>query len=144
MLLLFVLSTFVAKAQSGSINGKVLDETNQPLPGAVITIEGTTLATQTDLNGNFKIFKVNVGNVTVSARFIGYDVQKKSVTVTDQPVEINFTMAPDSKALEEVVVIGYGTVKKLGFKSPQTVVHQEVEVPFVFVVVHRLMHLMIH
>ena len=122
MLLLFVLSTFVAKAQSGSINGKVLDETNQPLPGAVITIEGTTLATQTDLNGNFKIFKVNVGNVTVSARFIGYDVQKKSVTVTDQPVEINFTMAPDSKALEEVVVIGYGTVKKKDLTGAVTVV----------------------
>jgi TonB-linked SusC/RagA family outer membrane protein len=124
LLLLFVLSNLVVKAQTGSITGKVLDESNLPLPGAVISIEGTTLATQTDLNGNFRISKIQNGNVTVTSRFIGYTLQKKTISIsgTDASQILNFNLVPDSKNLEEVVVIGYGAVKKKDLTGAVTVV----------------------
>lgn len=122
LLLLFVLTTLVVKAQDGTVSGKVLDENNLPLPGAIIAIEGTTLGTQTDLNGNYKIVKINFGNVTVISRFIGYTLQKKSVAITETPQTVNFNLVPDSKALEEVVVIGYGAVKKKDLTGAVTVV----------------------
>jgi len=122
LLLLFVLTSITVKAQSGSISGKVLDENNLPLPGAVIAIEGTTLNTQTDLNGNYKIFKLAIGNVTVTSRFIGYSLQKKTVAITETPQQVNFTLVPDSKSLDEVVVIGYGAVKKKDLTGAVTVV----------------------
>jgi TonB-linked SusC/RagA family outer membrane protein len=124
LLLLFVLSNLVVKAQTGSITGKVLDESNLPLPGAVISIEGTTLSTQTDLNGNYKIFKIQNGNVTVTSRFIGYTVQKKTISIsgTETSQTLNFNLVPDSKNLEEVVVIGYGAVKKKDLTGAVTVV----------------------
>lgn len=122
LLLLFVHTTLALKAQNGIVSGKVLDENNLPLPGAVIAIEGTTLGTQTDLNGNYKFLKVNFGNVTVSSRFIGYTIQKKSIIITQTPQNVDFKLVPDSKALDEVVVIGYGAVKKKDLTGAVTVV----------------------
>ena len=54
----------MAFAQKGSIKGKVLDETNQPLPGVAVSIDGTTLGSATDVNGNYTISGVNPGNYT--------------------------------------------------------------------------------
>ncbi|TAH02386.1 MAG: SusC/RagA family TonB-linked outer membrane protein [Sphingobacteriales bacterium] len=66
--------------------------------------------------------KVNFGNVTVTGRFIGYTLQKKSVAITETPQTVNFNLVPDSKALDEVVVIGYGAVKKKDLTGAVTVV----------------------
>ena len=102
----------MAFAQTGSIKGKVLDETNAPLPGASVTIDGTTLGGSTDANGSFTITGVKTGNVTVTAKFLGYIPLKKTVTVNTSVTAVDFSLQPESKSLNEVVVIGYGTQKK--------------------------------
>jgi iron complex outermembrane receptor protein len=102
----------MAFAQTGSIKGKVLDETNAPLPGAAVTIDGTTIGATADANGNYTITGVKTGNVTVTAKFLGYVALKKAVTVGGSTVEVNFSLKPDNQNLNEVVVVGYGTQKK--------------------------------
>lgn len=102
----------MAFAQTGSIKGKVLDETNAPLPGAAVSVDGTTTGATTDANGNFIIAGLKTGNVTVTAKFLGYLALKKTVTVATGTVEVNFNLKPDNQNLNEVVVVGYGTQKK--------------------------------
>lgn len=112
LLLLFLWISSSVKAQSGSITGIVLDETNSPLPGAIITVDGTQLGTQSNVQGNFSISNIPIGNVTVSVKFIGYVQQRKAVTLSGFSQVLNFKLEPDSKSLDEVVVIGYGSVTK--------------------------------
>ncbi len=99
-----------AFAQTGSISGKVLDEKSQSLPGASVTIDGTTLGSTTDADGNFKINGVKPGTVTITAQFVGYNALKKTVTVSGGlTANVNFQMVSSSQSLNEIVVIGYGT-----------------------------------
>jgi iron complex outermembrane receptor protein len=115
LLLAFLMMSFMAFAQNGSITGKVIDETNQPLPGAAVSIDGTTMGASTDANGVYTIKDVAPGNYTVSAKFIGYVVNKKTVTVSaGQAATATFNLIPASQSLNEVVVIGYGTQSKRG------------------------------
>jgi TonB-dependent starch-binding outer membrane protein SusC len=89
------------------ITGKVLDENGLPLPGATVLVEGTTSGTVTNINGEYTI-TVPDGAVLLFS-YIGYTpsrVESGSQTV------INITLKVDSTSLEEVLVIGYGTVKK--------------------------------
>ncbi len=108
---LLMLSSW-AFAQIGSISGKVLDETKQPLPGASVTISGTTMGSTTDANGVFKISGVKPGSYTVVTRFIGYSTLQSSVVVSDGNAVLNVNLKPDSRNLSEVVVVGYGTQRK--------------------------------
>lgn len=110
LLLAFVMMSFMAFAQSGGITGKVVDDTNQPIPGAAVTIDGTTIGASTDVNGGFTI-RLKPGTYTVTAKFIGYTPLKKTVTVEASVVTVNFALQPANTSLNEVVVIGYGTVK---------------------------------
>lgn len=112
LLCAFLMMSVMAFAQTGSIKGKVLDETNAPLPGAAVTIDGTTIGATADANGNYTITGVKTGNVTVTAKFLGYVALKKAVTVGGSTVEVNFSLKPDNQNLNEVVVVGYGTQKK--------------------------------
>ena len=72
LLCAFLMMSVMAFAQTGSIKGKVLDETNQPLPGAAVTIDGTTIGSVTDNSGNYTISGVKPGNYTLTAKFVGY------------------------------------------------------------------------
>jgi len=108
--ILFLLP-FVVLAQTGSITGKVSDETNQPLPGASVVIKGLGKGTSTDLNGNFKIGGLANGNVTMVVSFIGYASLEKVVAV-DGATVANFQLNPAGQTLGEVVVVGYGTATK--------------------------------
>ncbi|WP_144909260.1 SusC/RagA family TonB-linked outer membrane protein [Mucilaginibacter frigoritolerans] len=112
LLCAFMMISVIVFAQSGSIKGKVVDENNQPLPGAAVSIDGTTIGSPTDLNGNFTITGIKSGNYTLTAKFLGYVDLKKTVTVTTSAITINFGLQPQSTGLNEVVVIGYGTEKK--------------------------------
>ncbi|MDA9555419.1 TonB-dependent receptor [Pelobium sp.] len=116
-LLIFALVSISTYAQTGSISGKVVDETNQPLPGAAVFVEGTKLSTQTDLNGNFRLTGVNYGNVSVTARFIGYNNLSKSIKVSAQNTTVDFKLSPSSSTLNEVVVVGFGTTQKRDLKG---------------------------
>ncbi len=89
------------------ITGVVNDENNNPLPGVNVVIEGTTFGTITNVDGKFSL-QAQKGDVLIFS-FIGYNTEKLPLNG-----ETNLTMnlLPDLKNLEEVVVIGYGTVKK--------------------------------
>ncbi|WP_343850444.1 TonB-dependent receptor [Algoriphagus jejuensis] len=97
----------VSAAVDKSISGKVLDENNQPLPGATVLVEGTTLGTVTDIEGNYTLTVPD--NATLLFSYIGYTA--KRVLVGQQSV-VNVSLDVDSTSLEEILVIGYGTVKK--------------------------------
>lgn len=89
------------------VDGRVTDESGQGLPGATVLEKGTSNGTITDVDGNFSL-QVNDGAVLFIS-FVGYESQE--LTVNDQ-TNIHVMMKPDFKSLEEVVVIGYGSVKK--------------------------------
>lgn len=109
-------------AQTGSISGKVFDEKQQTLPGATVAVAGTTIAGSTDINGVFKISGVKNGTYTVTASFIGYTSVSQSVTINNGNVVANFSMQPAASALNEVVVIGYGTSRKKDLTGSVTTV----------------------
>lgn len=109
---IFMLSSLVSMAQSGSIAGKVLDENNQPLPSASIQLKELNKSVGTNVDGNFNMANIPNGRYTLVASFVGYMPQEKSVTVLGQAVTVTFTMQPDAQGLDEVVVVGYGTQRR--------------------------------
>jgi len=111
LLCAFIFMSVMAFAQTGGIKGKVVDESNQPMPGVAVSIDGTTIGSTTDVSGNYTITHVNAGKYTVSAKFIGYATSKQQITVGSSVIDLNFDLKPENTALNEVVVIGYGTQK---------------------------------
>lgn len=111
LLLLFVLSSVAVFAQTGVITGKVVDESNQPLPGVTVAVKGTQRSTATDANGNYRLTGMPTGVATLQFTFVGYLEQSKVVNVTGN-VTVSINLVPSSKDLNEVVVIGYGTERK--------------------------------
>lgn len=107
-LLILLMAVSVAAFSQVKVTGKVLDETNQPMPGVSVIIKGTSLGTTTENDGTFSLESPTPDPV-INLSFIGYASQEISVTAG---VAVNVTLVPDAKALEEVVVIGYGTQKK--------------------------------
>lgn len=98
--------------QAAVITGKVVGDNGEPLPGVSIKVKGTTRGTVTDLDGNFSI-QADQGDVLVLS-FIGF--QTKEVAVGQQTT-LNVTLQEDVKALEEVVVVGYGSQSKRNLTS---------------------------
>jgi TonB-linked SusC/RagA family outer membrane protein len=112
LLCAFLMISSMSFAQSAVISGNVVDEINQPLPGASVTIKGTQNGIATDVNGHFRITGVTNGLVTLQVNFIGYLLNEKTITVNSSEATVNFTMVPSTKGLNEVVVIGYGSARK--------------------------------
>ncbi|MBU2946198.1 SusC/RagA family TonB-linked outer membrane protein [Zobellia uliginosa] len=90
-----------------TITGTIIDENNQPIPGANIVVKGTTNGTQSDFDGNFSI--TASPNDVLSISYLGYAAE--TITVGSQSA-ITISLREDASLLEEVVVIGYGTAKK--------------------------------
>ena len=91
-----------------TITGNVTDSYSSPLPGVTIVIKGTTTGTVSDVDGNYTISVPESAQILVFS-FIGMKTQEISV---DNQTTINVQMEPDVIGLEEVVAIGYGTMKK--------------------------------
>ncbi|HLO57764.1 MAG TPA: SusC/RagA family TonB-linked outer membrane protein [Bacteroidales bacterium] len=107
VLLMLPVLTF---AQNGKVSGKVLDAANnEPLPGVNIQIEGTTQGTTTDVNGYYELTVKGPETVLIFS-FIGYNPQKIQV---GQKSVIDVRLSSDVTSLEEIIVIGYGTQKKV-------------------------------
>jgi len=106
-LLVCFLSCLGLFAQKRSVSGTVIDNTGAGVIGAGVQEKGTTNGTVTDLDGHFSL-SVNEG-ATLIFSSIGYATQE--IPVGSQSV-INVTLAEDSEFLDEVVVVGYGTMKK--------------------------------
>lgn len=107
MLLLFSSITFAQNART--VTGKVVDKNGQPLPGTNVVVQGTSTGVQTDINGNYQITVENPAAAVLDFTFIGY--AKQQIAVANQNT-INVTLAEEYIGLNELVVVGYGTVKK--------------------------------
>ncbi|MCC9168769.1 SusC/RagA family TonB-linked outer membrane protein [Pontibacter harenae] len=91
-----------------TVTGSITGDNGESLPGVSIQVKGTTLGTTTDVNGNFTL-TVPDGNATLVVSYLGYMQQEVAV---NNRTNINIALKPDTKALDEVVVIGYGTAQK--------------------------------
>lgn len=90
------------------ITGKVVSASGEALPGVTVLLKGTTNGTATGTDGTYSL-SVPEASGTLVFSFIGYTPQEKPFT---GPGPVNITLTDDAKALEEVVVVGYGTQKK--------------------------------
>ncbi|RPE12506.1 SusC/RagA family TonB-linked outer membrane protein [Chitinophaga lutea] len=88
-------------------NGRVTDKSGSPLPGASVVVKGTTNGAVTDANGNYRL-RVARGT-TLLVSFIGFKSEEAQV-IGDQP--LNFSLEDQVSSTEEIVVIGYGAIKK--------------------------------
>ena len=102
------LKTVIQQPQQKEITGKVTDTSGEPLPGATVMVKGTTIGTITDVDGNYSLSNVP-DDATLVFSFVGMKTQE--VVVGNQTI-INMVMEEETKGLEEVVVVGYGTQKK--------------------------------
>ena len=107
MALLLSVFCFMAYAQK-TVTGTVKDATGEPMIGVSILVDGTTIGGVTDFDGNFTIKDVPEKGV-LKISYIGYKEQKIAVAGKES---FNVTMQEDAAALDEVVVVGYGTMKK--------------------------------
>ena len=95
--------------QAVKISGKVVDVNGEPVIGASIVEKGTTNGTVTNLQGDFSL-SVSSDKAVIEISYIGYQPQELKV-IAGKP--LNVTMKEDAQALEEVVVVGYGSQKKV-------------------------------
>lgn len=109
VLLLFLLSS-ITWAQNKSVSGKVLDENNQPLSGASVTVKGNpNIGTNTNDEGAFTL-SVPANTLTLVVSSVGYS--NKEVALTGNTQSLMVVLAREISNLDEVVVVGYGTQKK--------------------------------
>lgn len=90
------------------VSGIVTDDTGEALPGATVAAAGTTLGTVTDINGAYAITVPD--DATLIFSFIGFQTQRVAV---GNRTQINITLQAELSALDEIVVVGYGTQKKI-------------------------------
>ena len=102
------------------IKGIILDESGSPLPGVTVIVQGTTQGTVSDVDGHFSIDVPEGGTLVFS--FIGFEQQ--TILVGNQ-TELSVTMIESLSALEEVVVVGYGTQKKVNLTGAVSAISSE-------------------
>lgn len=107
ILLLCLVFILPASAQRVPLTGKVVDSKNEALIGVNVVIKGTTTGTVTDMDGNFRL-EAAPGEVLVFS-YLGMNTQEVTVGSSRS---LRIVMADDTRALEEVVVVGYGSVRK--------------------------------
>ncbi|MBG9376293.1 SusC/RagA family TonB-linked outer membrane protein [Panacibacter sp. DH6] len=95
-------------AQNKTVTGKVSDEKGSPVAGASVLAKGTSVGTSTDATGSFTL-NVPASTNTLVISYVGYVSQEVSVS---SATNVAVTLQPESSALNDVVVVGYGTVKK--------------------------------
>ncbi len=115
------LSGWNIDAQQGIVSGTVTDESGEPLPGVTVVVKGTTLGTVTNANGEYSITNIPE-NATLQFSFVG--MRTKEVEVGNQS-GIDVKMEVDAIGIEEVVAIGYGTIKKSDLTGSVTSVKTE-------------------
>lgn len=107
VLMLLLATPLVAVAQTtGTLAGRVTDDLGDPLPGASVVIQGTQLGTATDVDGNYRIIGIPVGQHDVQASFIGYEPQTvQAVQISSgYTTQQDFRLVSDTEQLGEVIV----------------------------------------
>ena len=107
---LLVAGSVAGFAQPGqlTVRGKVTDPTGAPVAGASVIVAGTMNGTSADVNGNYTLTKV-ASDAVLQASFMGYLQEEEAV---NGRTTVNFILMEDSEQLEEIVVVGYGQMKK--------------------------------
>lgn len=118
LLIVVVCSAFTVLPQAalaqGTISGVITDiRSGDPLPGATVTIVGTSQGATSDMNGRYEITNVAPGTYSLRARFVGFvPMDRQNVVVTaGATAQADFGMAESAIDLGEVTVVGYGTVR---------------------------------
>ena len=110
-------------AQQRTVSGTVLDAQQQPIIGAAVMLAGGgNVGSVTDLDGKFAVNVPN-GSVTLDVTCLGYISQQ--VVVSDSQSTVTITLAEDAMLIEETVVVGYGTQKKVNLTGAISVVDEE-------------------
>ena len=91
-----------------NISGVVVDQTNQPLPGASVVVKGTKNGTSTDFDGNFTL-KATANSGTLVVSFIGYKSKEVAFSSSNKNIG-NIQLAEDANSLDEIVVVGKGVI----------------------------------
>jgi len=104
---LLLTSVSMAFAQAQTVNGKVVDESGQPVIGATVAIKGTSTGIVTDVDGNFSLNAAPKDVIVIS--YLGYTTQEITV---GRKTSIDVTLKESDTQLKDVVVVGYGTQKK--------------------------------
>ena len=125
LLLVFILLPIFAFSQTKTISGVVNDENNMPLIGVNITVQNSNIGALTDFDGNYSITIPSGKPKVLIFSYLGYSSQEVDVSSADS---INIMMLPDLEQLEEVVVIGYGSVLKKDLTGSLSSVKVEEEV----------------
>ena len=108
LVFLFLLCLFPMGALAqGLVSGTVNDEAGEPIIGATVKVQGTNDGTVTDFNGNFSVPAAS--DATLNITYVGYVAQNIKVNGRSN---ITVVMKEDAQMLDNVVVIGYGTMKK--------------------------------
>ncbi|MDD4108120.1 MAG: TonB-dependent receptor plug domain-containing protein [Prolixibacteraceae bacterium] len=108
-------------AQQRSINGEVKDSNGFPLPGVTVVVKGTTVGTITDADGNF-ILSVPASAEILQFSFVGMSTQEVPL---DGRTSFNITLEEETIGMDEVVVVGYGTQRKVNLTGSVDVVGGE-------------------
>lgn len=106
---------------TGTLSGTVIDGEGEPLVGATIQVDGTRLATVADIDGAFRITQVPIG-AKVTVHYVGY----KTVTLKWTGAPVVVTMEADNQVLDELIVVGYGTQKKVDLTGAVSAVSGDV------------------
>lgn len=120
-MIVFLSGFFGAYAQSFSVSGTITDENKMPLLGVNVIVKNESRGTTTDFDGNYTVQNISSGDV-LQFSYLGFQTQE--ITVNDQQT-INVTLQTDSEALNEVVVIGYGTQSRKEITGAVSVVGSE-------------------
>ena len=118
-LLLALSGILSANAQNRAVSGTVLDTQQQPVIGASVVIAGTRQGTVTDPDGTFSL-KIPAGDVTLEVSCLGYTTIQTTVPEGTSKIVVN--LEEDNMLLEETVVVGYGTQKKVNLTGAISVV----------------------
>ncbi len=120
LLMVFIVTISSTMAQK-AVTGNVTADDGSPLPGVTVVVKGTTTGTVTDVDGVYSL-SIPDGAKTLQFSFIG--MKTNEVEIGDQST-ISVTMEPDVIGLEEVIAIGYGTVKKKDLTGAVTQINAE-------------------
>ncbi len=116
------LKTVIEQPQQKEITGKVTDSSGEPLPGATVMVKGTTIGTVTDANGNFSL-RIPANAQTLQISFVGMKTVEMPI---GNRITFNVVLEEEAIGLQEVVAIGYGTMRKINLTGAVDQVSNEV------------------
>lgn len=114
-------SALLAVNQTVKLKGNVVDETGESMIGVAILVKGTTVGTVTDMSGNFTLDAPN-SNATLIISYLGYKTQYITI---GKNTDLKIKLEPDTQSIDEVVVIGYGTQRKVDLTGSVTSVNKD-------------------